>query len=878
MVDWSRRKLLAGIGTSVTLATAGCASSDDEKPEEDEETDEKKENGDEKESEETPDDDSSEEEQQPEGAFDSLLTYLPLTEKTDVPNIYASDVTEMNKVNEPFDSFASEFSLSYLEPHTDDVSKAVGLNADGGSTGEPISVFRGEISPEAESETRQTDAGEEYEYYELSGRVAAVYDGVSFVANSDQVIESALAANREDESRFLDEKDVTAVITERYPDSDLVLASGLSENSAGLFPNLKPEDMSHFAYAVTVHGPDRLETSFEIKLADADLVTDERVKQVEDLGRNVGPSTGEGTASVEGGRITVRETVDLEKVRKAEEIESPQLDGVHDPDLDAETIEIKIREGDETPVDELELRVNEETYDPDVWAGGKETISAGDAIQIKTEDVSPNTQVTLVHSHEYGSESSTTTILSWLEFRLSYDRDNRAATLTYTDDIELNGDELYVAVYEGSEYGVGDEKIRSTQPWTGETVTNGDEVTVEDVDPGQALLVGWGGDTQTDSLTTKTVSPPGSASFEHDHAEDTLSVTLQLEESWDASKFELRVNEEPADTQWTDQGDTVEDGATITVDDLSVRDEVAVLWAPTGARVGGYWVSPPGEATFEYDHSSEELTITMKLGEPQDAGNYVIKHNDEETDTQWTDQGDTVEDGDSLTLSDVTIGDRVRVEWTDEEMPVGFYHVSPPGEATFTYTPENGRLTVELELDSPQPAAKYTLKINDEPASTQWSDKGDTVEDGDTLAIENVERGAEIEVVWGEEEAHIAGTEAYPTADLSFDLDQESGLLTIAHDGGASFTPDNLTLIVAGGSGEPDRYPLGNHLDGEFTDGDTVEIETGSLAESRFVGVLLGDEEHLVAEYVVGRDEEGEGDDSGSDGDDSGSEDGGTDD
>jgi hypothetical protein len=865
MVDWSRRKLLAGIGSTVTLASAGCASSEDDKP--DDETEESPE--DDTDPEETPVDDESEtqESEQDEGEqggeFGSLLAYLPQTSETDVPNVYASDVTAMNELNEPFDSFASQYSLSYLQPHTDAVSKAVGINDNGGSTGAPLSVFEGEISPDAEGETRQGEGAEEFEFYDLSDRVVAVLDGVSVVGASEGVVESALAAKRGEETRYQDEHEGTDLITDRFPDADLVLAAAPGENLSTIFNKLDKEDISHFALTITVHGPDTLEARLEFAFADAALITDSRIKTIKSLATGIGPTGKEGTATVEENQVTVRTSVDLERVRKAQEIESPQLGVTRGIDLESDYVRIEVREGDQTPTDELEVRVNEETYDPDIWAQDQEEIGSDDTIYIATDDVEPNTTVTLEHSHEYGTEASTMSLLSRLRFGLSYDRKEGAATLTYRDDVELDGDQLHVAVYEGGRYGIGGEKLSASQPWTGETVTAGDTATVDDVDPGQAVLVGWSGDTQEESLYTENVSPPGSASFEFDQEADTLTVTLELEDTWDAGKYELRVEGEPADTQWTDNGGTVEDGDTLTLDGLSVGDEVSVVWTPTGARVSTHWVEAPGSVAFEYDTESNELTATMELETEQDAANYLIRINDSEADTQWTDQYSTLEDGDSITLSGVDVGDQLVVNWQETRVPVDYFRVDPPGEFDFSFDPKTNQVGIEVDLDRSADASNYEIQIDDGPAEKQWTDQGDTVEDGDTITLENVERGAEIAVVWGEDEMIVGGTVAHPTADLSFSLDQEAGTLEVTHNGGASFAAEELMAVVANRESGKTEYDLDDRIDGEFTEGDSVEIETGSIPDGSFVGILINEGKHVVDEFRVGESDNGGEDGSG---------------
>lgn len=850
MVDWSRRKLLAGVGSSVALATAGCASSEDEKP--DEETEETpKDDGEPEETDtEQPDEDSEESEKQS-GTFGSLLGYLPETEQTDVPNVYAADVTAMNRLNEPLDSFASEYSLSYLEPHTEKVSRAVGINQNGGASGSPLSVFEGEITPDTESESRETAAGEEYEYYELSGRVAAVNDGITIVADSDAIIEAAFGAKQGEASSYVEAREITDVVTDQFTGADLILASAPQDDFAGIFEGVSAEELSHFALGLTVHGPDTVESRFEIVFTDPALVTEKRIKRIEELATGIGRSMGEGTATVDGGRVTVRESIDLAKVRKAEEIESPDLDYPHDVDLSSEYLEIDIREGDDVPLDELTLQVNGETYDPGTWARDQESIGEGDTIYIATEDIEPNTQITLEHNHEYGTNASSTQILSHLRFEPSYDKNSQTATLTYRDDVKLDGDHINVAVYEGDRYGNGGEKLRSSQPVSGGTLENGDELTVENVDPGQSIIVGWKSDSWEDSLYNHTISPPGNATFEYDHSTDTLTVTLKLENAQDASNYELRVEDEPTDTQWSDEYSTVEDGDSLTVDGLSIQDQVTLMWTPTDSHVDTHWISPPGRVSFEYDPGSKEITATMELDSEQDAADYEILVNGDTAETQWTDQGDTVSGGDTVTLSGLSPGDRVRVSWKQSETPIGFHSVDPPGTVDFSFDQETNELEVGLSLEAPVDASNYTIRVDDEPASSQFTDLGETVEDGDSLTLEGVERGSTVSVTWGADEITVGRTEVYPTAELSFDYDEEADTITVTHEGGATFTAEKLVLRVYRSSAGLSEFQFTDLIDGSFTEGDTAEVEADSLPDGSFVGVFLEDE-HLIGEWEVG--------------------------
>jgi len=143
------------------------------------------------------------------------------------------------------------------------------------------------------------------------------------------------------------------------------------------------------------------------------------------------------------------------------------------------------------------------------------------------------------------------------------------------------------------QYGDGPEPLQTATPWDGTTLSAGDEASLEEVEPGQNVVVGWQGTTADDSIATTTVQPPVMAHIDYEYETNTLSAELGFEDgrTEPADEYELLVDDEPAPTQWSDTDDTVSDGSTVVLEDVDVGTQVVVTWGD-GVHVGGGSATP----------------------------------------------------------------------------------------------------------------------------------------------------------------------------------------------------------------------------------------------------------------------------------------------
>ncbi|WP_255191647.1 hypothetical protein [Natronobeatus ordinarius] len=815
MQEYPRRTLLGGIGATITAALAGHAVAADGDREQSPDAVEVPADG--------PD-------------FSSLLEFLPASVATDSMQLTVADVERLLEADEPY---GPHVPIGPVRTDPEDVSKVASVVATDEGYSTPITVVEGDVEFDGEPESNETDDGVTYDLYEHGARrgettYAAVTDDVAIVTTEKATIDDAFAASADDTDRLLDAAPRLAAGIEAYEYADSRHVS--VEEELHLPFDLDDGDVNFAAYASTVIDPDTIRVDLGVDFEDEAAITDEVLEAIETEFAYM-PTRDEPEAEVDGTLVTVTIVRDLAAERAVREHDSPGFLRVNDRDIDLEDdyLEIELGRGDPTPVEDLTFEVGDEAYDREIWAGDAKKLEEGDTIRLDMDDVEPNLQVRLRHEHELGSSGSGTTILNHFRFRFEYDYDAETVAVEYDDEFPLDGDRLWLAAHDrDSMYGprgpdAEEPEPRATrQPWDGE-LSAGDDATLDGVLPGDEVIVGWDGDTRRDSIARHRVSPPGTARFEYDYDSRTVTATLELEDERPAEKYELRVDDEPADTQWADEADTVTDGATLELEDVEVGSRLEVVWSETDARVGGYRIAPPGGATFEYDYDSKTLSATLELEDDVEraAEKYELWVNHEPV-AGWADDHDTVTDGATLEVTDVELGSYVTLVWSDTEDHIDWYHVRPPGTATveYDYETETTTVTLELENEVERAAEKYELELGREPADTQWADEYDTVTDGATLELEDVELGSYVNVVWSETGGRVGGGRVAPEIDLELRADEGE----FEHVGGDELPTPKLEAELRSGRSR-ETIDLEPEVGDTFEEGDVVAFDAEDVSE-----------------------------------------------
>ncbi|MDQ2052802.1 hypothetical protein RBH26_20385 [Natronolimnohabitans sp. A-GB9] len=679
MPQCPRRTILGGIGTTLAAALAGTSA--------------------------VAAGDASAADAATDSTFDDLFAYLPAAVASESMVVNATDYDRLLEADQPHDPLPAVNAPGF-DPEA--ISKGVFVTSYAEEYERPLKVVSGDVELDGTTDTRETDAGIEYEFAESGGTDEGVLgtDGDVLVVAADvETVEAAFDANAGEADRLLEAEPTVEEGLAVYEGSD---ARSVQFGDDHLEPVIDDGTVPEYVvHAQTVLDPDTIEITLGAEFEDESDITDELIETLEAEFAYTA-TADEPTVDVDGSFVGATIERDLAAERAVREHDSPGfLRADRDPDLDDDVLEIEIGRGDPTPVEDLTLEVGDEPYDREIWTNGHGTLEEGDTIVIDMDDIEPNLSVRLRHDHELGGSSSGTTILSRLRFESRFDVDTGEFTLEYTDDIPLDGDRLYLATYENADqttFHRPDEDIpepkTTAQPWDGETVSDGATATRSDIEAGNWIIVGWDGTTHQDSVWRVRADPPGNTRFEYDYDTETLKATLEFENTGphpeassvgadrsdeeaaddverSASEYELLIDDEPADTQWTDEFETVSSGATIELEDVPIGSKVEVVWADTDTRIG--WTRPEPSVILEYDDGTVEHVggdtlpasdLEAKVWTAE--GHYEISL-DEQLDAEFAPDSTFTVDAETLDTDEIDTVHHVELKY-DGEHRVGFAH------------------------------------------------------------------------------------------------------------------------------------------------------------------------------------------------------------
>lgn len=660
MEDYPRRSMLGGLAASVALA-AGCLSGPETErdPEGESEPDPESNPDGDSETDEGDEPDESDDRGDDEILGEPLFEFVPASVAADMMIVGAA-------VPEPLAKADGTYVPLSVGTHFDIDRESIDTMVyvrSGERLSSEVFVASGEFDLEGEPVRTEHD-GVEYDSYETDSSIAAVYDDRLIVSDSREVITAAIDARRGETDRLIETSpEVEAGLQSIGHDHAAGVLVGYAESAADDL-GVDAEEIAYTTWGMTVPNEDELEVTFGLTLVDADAASKDVAEAFEEeITENRGPFLEEPTTTVDGASITISFVEDLEAKREIQEYDSPGGLQVREVDPDAEYVEIELRRGEPTPVGDLTLELEGEVYDPEIWTGDAETIEAGDVIRIRMEDVEPGLEVTLKHEMSGREHESSTRILSRLEFEYDRDPESGTVTVTYRDEFRLSGDEITIALFDMGAVSSRrePEPERTIQPWAGESVEAGDRAEIDDVERGTWILVTRGGETFRDAISHHQIRPPGSVSFEHDREADRLSVTIEFQhhESRPADEYEIRVDDEPADTQWGDGGGRIESGATVHLEEPEIGQRVTVVWTDGDHEIGSMRIEPAIEVEF---HRRDELVLEHTGGRSLPVENLQLHVTGDDIRTQVSleevaegkfEEGDTIEVDIGADLEDV---------------------------------------------------------------------------------------------------------------------------------------------------------------------------------------------------------------------------------
>jgi hypothetical protein len=320
---------------------------------------------------------------------------------------------------------------------------------------------------------------------------------------------------------------------------------------------------------------------------------------------------------------------------------------------------LELRDGDEIPVENLEIEIDDETYEGD-WARGKDRIADGDVIAIDAGAIEPGDSITIKYSPDanYGS-SYGTQILRHLPFRVDFDPIEGRARIEYADGPPLSADRVSVKINDD----------RTLNPWNG-TLQSGDATTVENVEIKDRVMINYERDDgDSVSIGRAHLRPPGWFEIEYDGTTEEVSVRYPVRDDedrapWDntpeaeqqpitAGRYEIRLDGEPADKQWTDLGKTIEPGDQLRLSGVSTDTEVSVVWVGPEREYVMEKLQTVPEISFEYEYADGKLTIQHAGKQPVPAEKLRVEVVPDEREISWSGTG-RVTEGDEFVVEDLS--------------------------------------------------------------------------------------------------------------------------------------------------------------------------------------------------------------------------------
>lgn len=247
--------------------------------------------------------------------------------------------------------------------------------------------------------------------------------------------------------------------------------------------------------------------------------------------------------------------------------------------------------------------------------------------------------------------------------------------------------------------------------------------------------------------------------FDHEYEPDAerLTFTYEFEEAADPERLELlhrgpqQGHQEGDAEPLSEYVDALESGTEVVVEDVAYGDTVVIRVADeeqTSRRsLTHFTAHPPGGFTVEREDGRSFLVY--RGGSPQSADSYrvTVPEDSEErldseyvpTDSQWSDEYDSIEPGDRLEL-DLEIGAHGRVEWaeTDEPVRVSDFQVAPDAEFAVDYDEDADEVEITheggeaLAADELSVTAYRGQHVEEDDAFSEY----DEVTKGDAIVVE----------------------------------------------------------------------------------------------------------------------------------------------
>ena len=351
-------------------------------------------------------------------------------------------------------------------------------------------------------------------------------------------------------------------------------------------------------------------------------------------------------------------------------------------------------------------------------------------------------------------------------------------------------------------------------------------------------------------------SPDARVRSQFDRA--TGTVTFEHVEGEAVPTDELEVwhdGEEVSDTVLDGRAFTAGDAITV---ETGLIATVTLRWFDQDANVYDTYASEQVDReafAVDYDMSAETVELTYEAERSADASNLRLVHHGgdgiQTVGDEFTDG--TLEPDDTVTVTDVSIGDSVQLEFDVEQPSRGglLVHYRARSPHVWIHSRAENGTTVRYGEEESRPADAFVTLLDGEPTDTQFADEYDTLSGDEELVLGELPLGRTVAVEWREpdEPVVIAEHEVVPSTRASIEYDPDAGEITVQHRGGRVLPASALELQA--GRTPTDVQPA-DELD-EFGPDDSFTAPVPPLSRVRLVWTG-GDREHHLGGTTTARD------------------------
>lgn len=442
-------------------------------------------------------------------------------------------------------------------------------------------------------------------------------------------------------------------------------------------------------------------------------------------------------------------------------------------------------------------------------------------------------------------------------FDHSYDPESDTVTFTYTASQPAVTDYLYLSVtddYRSLEFDGEDGEPVSERR---DQLESGDEIRVKDVTYGRIIALytyhDWDSGSTGQSVTVRSIRPSGH--FALTRADGQPTLTFEAEQTRSASDYRVKVNGDPADTQFTDVGETISEDDSISLD-IGTGDTVTVKWVGEDGPIelSEMTLRPPID--FEFRRAGDVFELTCKTDSSVDAEEIELRYGSGQSTVATMKGQDTLTDGETIIIDPEDLSARIRFFWVgdgDQEIYLGHYAIHDL--LSFDLTFEDGTVQLSYDGEGSWPADELTVRVDEETADVQFSSEYQTIEPGDGIEFE-AELGEEITIDWMVPADPVTGFDeaAHPEMAFDYDYDADAGELTITSRTDAALDPDALEIrIFTDSSSQP--HEVWTDRENDIRAGDSVTIEVSGRPKA--VSVVYEDWSSHTAMSLSLADEDG---------------------